>query len=141
MPTLTASTFRHIGACVACVIVEAKLSGPLEGTEFSGGSVTGLLLTIHQVSLVLFLTSAAVILGSRRGATIVALVACLLSLPLCLYFTVPGLFRRALPGEYLGPAARTRRLEHVGSVQEWRPSAPLRLSCSMVRIDDRERRT
>src|SRR5688500_5574946 len=78
MRTLTAPTLRHAGACVSCVIIGLKCSVPLEGTEFSGGSVTGPLLTVHGVSLVLFLVSAVVIFGSRGGATtsLLSLVSC-----------------------------------------------------------------
>jgi hypothetical protein len=103
MRTLTAPTLRHVGACVLCVIIGIKYSAPLDGTEFGGGSVTGPVLTVHSVSLVLFVVSAIVIFASRGGATIIALVACLLSLPLYLYFTVPGLFRRVFLGEYSVP--------------------------------------
>lgn len=72
----------------------------LEGTEFSGGQVTGLLLKLYNVGTILFIVAFLTAFFLRRISAITSLVASLLCLPIYLYFVVPGPFRWAVKGEY-----------------------------------------
>ena len=64
----------------------------LEGTEFSGGKLTGPLLHTNDVGTLLFVIALILVWFSRRTAAIFSVIAGLLCLPLFLFFTVPGLF-------------------------------------------------
>ncbi len=75
----------------------------LDGSEFSGGSVTRPLLTMNLIGMVLMVAAAFFIFFRSRGSTIVAVAASILCLPLYMYNTTPYLFRRALPGTYSVP--------------------------------------
>jgi len=90
--------------CLLCVAVAAKFQFDLDGSEFSGGRVTGRLLTMNFAGLVVFVLALCVVFRHSRAAAVSALVASALCLPLYLYFTVPRLFRRVFPGEYSVPA-------------------------------------
>lgn len=57
--------------------------------------MTGPLLTIQSVSSVAFLVAVVALFVSRRIAAAVAIVGCVLAVPLYLYLVVPGLFRNA----------------------------------------------
>lgn len=103
MRTSSARALRHTGICMLCAIVGWVVSDPLGPSEFRGGTVTGPLLAIHEVSGGLFVLSAVMTFVYRRTAAVIALIACLLSLPLYFYFTAPGVFRRVFPGEYTVP--------------------------------------
>jgi hypothetical protein len=86
-----------------CAIVGWILSAPFGPSEFSGGTVTGPLLAIHDGAGYLFLLAVVVSFVHHRFAAGVALVACVLSLPLYVYVTAPGPFRLLVPGEYAVP--------------------------------------
>jgi hypothetical protein len=86
-----------------CAFLTWKYSMPLEGSEFSGGRVTGRLLDLGDIGIALFVLSLLFVLVYRRVAAGVALVACLLCLPLYLYFIVPGPFRQVFKGNYSVP--------------------------------------
>ena len=103
MTPLTSASVRHIGACVLCAILGWYFAAPLEGTEFSGGSVTGPLLTLHAASGALFILSAAAVARYPRPAVAFGVVAAVLSFPLYVYFVAPGLFRTVFRGEYSVP--------------------------------------
>ena len=94
----------HIAACVLCAGLGWRFTDPLEGTEFSGGWLTGPLLTVHGLSIVLFLLSAALIVVYRRAAVIIGFVACISALPLYTYFIIPGVFHSVFRGESSVPA-------------------------------------
>src|ERR1700732_3464004 len=100
MPTLSTRAARLAGICLLCAIVGWIFSAPFGPSEFSGGTVTGPLLTIHDLAGYLFLLAIVMTFVYQRLAADVALVACLLSLPLYLYVTAPGPFRLLVPGEY-----------------------------------------
>jgi hypothetical protein len=88
------------GVCLLCAIAGWMFSGGLEGSEFSGGRITGPLLGIHDLSSFVFLLAFGLTFRYRRAAAAVALVAALLSLPLYLYFIAPGPFRALFPGPW-----------------------------------------
>jgi hypothetical protein len=75
----------------------------LEGSEFSGGSVTGPLLDLYNSGTLLFVAALVLTFFYLRIAAIIAMAASLVCLPLFLYFTAPGPFRRLFPGEYSVP--------------------------------------
>jgi len=75
----------------------------LDGTEFSGGSVTGPLLNL-QLGGTLFVTLALLVaFAYPRASAAMTLVAVPCCLPLHVYFLAPGLFRGLFPGEYSVP--------------------------------------
>lgn len=86
--------FTQAVACFVCSVLTWKYASSLEGTEFSGGRLTGRLLDLEEVGSLLFLLALPLTFFYRRTAAAVILSACALCLPLHLYFTVPGLFRR-----------------------------------------------
>lgn len=91
------------GSCLVCAILLWTYGSDLEGTEFSGGRITGPLLNAVDLGLILFVAALLLSLFYRRLAAIAALVASLLCLPLYIYLIAPGPFRRVFPGEYSAP--------------------------------------
>jgi hypothetical protein len=75
----------------------------LDGSEFSGGWLTGPLLKLQfgGTLLITFALFAAFAYPRAAAAMTLAAVAC--CLPLHLYFLVPGFFRAFAPGEYSIP--------------------------------------
>jgi len=90
--------------CLLCVILVWIYGSGLEGTEFSGGRLTGPLLDMKDLGTLLFIVAATLIFFYRRIAAAIALVASLLCLPLYLHFLAPGPFRWVFRGEYSVPA-------------------------------------
>src|SRR4051812_12333797 len=80
--------------CLLCAGVTCRYGFLIEGTEFSGGRVTGPLLDMNDVGSLLFVLALLLTFFFRRMAATVTLIASLLCLPLFLYFTAPGPFRR-----------------------------------------------
>jgi hypothetical protein len=91
-------------ACFLCAVVVWRYGSSLEGTEFSGGRLTGSLLEMKDVGSLLFVLALLLTFFYRRIAAAIVLVACLLCLPLYLYFIAPGPFHRVFSGaEWSGP--------------------------------------
>jgi hypothetical protein len=86
--------------CLLCAVVALRFGFDLEGSEFSGRTVTGPLLGMLNIGAVLFLSALLLTFFIRRIAASIALLACLLCLPLYLLFTAPGPFRRVVGGEW-----------------------------------------
>src|SRR6185369_6560423 len=78
-------------------------TGRLEGTEFSGGWLTGRLLNIAEAGIVMFVLALFLTNWSSKAAACVALTASVCCLPLLVYFIAPGPFRSAFKGEYSVP--------------------------------------
>jgi hypothetical protein len=93
------SKLTQAGVCVVCAVMVSGYGRSLEGTEFGGGRLTGLLLDMKDVGALLFALALLLTFLYRRIAASIALTACLLSLPLYLYFTNPGPFQRIFSGE------------------------------------------
>jgi hypothetical protein len=93
--------------CLLCVILLRRYVSPLQGTEFSGGRMTGPLLDLADLSVLLFLVALMLNVFRTRLSPAVTLAASLLGLPLFLYFACPGPFRRMFKGEYSVPASGT----------------------------------
>jgi ABC-type glucose/galactose transport system permease subunit len=77
-----------------------------EASEFTGGSVTGTLFFMADLSLIFFVVAALVATFSSRVGTVIGLIACILCLPLYLYVLMPGPFRYVFKGEYSVPIQR-----------------------------------
>lgn len=99
-------TLQLVGCLLLCAIVGWVFSDPLGPSEFSGGSVTGPLLSIHDVSGYLFVLAVVLTFFYRRAAAAIGLVATLLAVPLYVYFIAPGPFRAVFDGEYSVPQVR-----------------------------------
>jgi hypothetical protein len=86
-----------------CVILLWRYGSDLEGTEFSGGWLTGPLLHMKDVGTLLFIAAMLLTFFFPRIAAAITILASLLSLPLYLYFTAPGPFRRVVGGMHSVP--------------------------------------
>jgi hypothetical protein len=75
-------------------------------SEFSGGRLTGKLLTMADVGCLLFLIAVLSAILFPRVAVAIALTATLLCLPFYLYVLMSGPFRRIFKGEYSVPLQR-----------------------------------
>ena len=75
------------------MVVLRNTSG-LGESEFSGGSLTGPLLSMADVGALLFVLTAIVAFRYSRFAAIVGLASCVLCLPLYLFFIAPLPFNR-----------------------------------------------
>ncbi len=62
----------------------------VDGTEFSGGSVTGTLITLTEIGALGLVIAIAITFFFRRAAAFIAMLGCLFSMPLFLYFLAPG---------------------------------------------------
>jgi hypothetical protein len=80
--------------CLVSVFVALRNSNGLDGTEFSGGWLTGPLLSMSDVGIVLFLPALIVTFVSPRVAAAIGLASSLLCLPLYLYFIAPVPFNQ-----------------------------------------------
>ena len=87
-------------SCLVCVVVAQRNSFGFGGTEFSGGRLTGPILNALDIGSLLFVLALVLTFVRPRIAAVLAIVASLLCLPLYLYFTAPGPFRRVFGGEY-----------------------------------------
>jgi hypothetical protein len=90
-------------ACLLCAGIVWRYGSGAEGTEFSGGWLTGALLDMQDVGCFLFILALLLTFFYRRIAAATAVIACLLCLPLLLYFTAPGPFRSVFKGSYSIP--------------------------------------
>ncbi len=80
-----------------------SIIGPLEGTEFGGGRLTGPLLTLYDVGALLFVLALLLVFFYRRIAAAITILASLLCMPIYFYFTAPGLSRRVFQGPWAEP--------------------------------------
>jgi hypothetical protein len=81
-------------SCLVGVIVALQNTKVLVGTEFSGGWLTGPLLSIAEVGMVLFLLAFGVAFVHQRVASAIGLASSLLCLPLYLYLIAPVPFTK-----------------------------------------------
>lgn len=88
---------------VICLAFTWRLTYGLGGTEFSGGTITGPLLSMSDVAILLFLVSTILVFWLPRTMGLLTTLACLLSLPMCLLFLAPGPFRRTTGGVWSVP--------------------------------------
>jgi hypothetical protein len=101
MKVMNIGKVLQAAACLLCAAVAWKFSVVgLVGTEFSGGRLTGPLLTLSISGFGVFVLTLILTFMFQRLAAIGALVASLLCLPLYFYFLVPGFVQRMIPGDY-----------------------------------------
>ena len=91
------------GSCLLCIALAWRNSLGYEGTEFSGGRITGPILMLQDIGALLFLVALILTFFSSRISAAVVAIASLLCLPLYLYFTAPGPFRWVFKGDYSVP--------------------------------------
>jgi hypothetical protein len=91
-------------ACLLCAILAWRYRSELEGTEFSGGRLTGPLLDMKDLGTLLLILAVILTFFYRRIGAAIGLLGSLLCLPLYLYFLAPGPFRWVFRGEYSVPA-------------------------------------
>jgi hypothetical protein len=91
--------WQNICCVLSVALLWPKIAG-VEATEFSGGRVTGPLLTITEIGIALFAVALLATFVYPRVAASIAIAAALLCLPFYLYFMAPGPFRRLFKGEY-----------------------------------------
>src|SRR5215469_8885572 len=89
--------------CLLCAAVAWRFTSDLEGTEFSGGRITGPLLDMQNAGALIFFLALILTFPFRRTAAATILLAGLLCLPLYLCFTAPGPFRSIFKGEWKTP--------------------------------------
>lgn len=86
-----------------CLAVAAPQTDWIGASEFSGGWVTGPLLSMFQNGVPLFFLAMILTFFYQRIGAVIGIAASVLCLPLYLYFVVPGLFRSVFGGEWSVP--------------------------------------
>jgi hypothetical protein len=72
-----------------CVSLALKLTSGLDGTEFSGGWLTGALLSMADNAIILFILALVLTFFFPRVAAAIGLLSSLLCVPLCCFFIAP----------------------------------------------------
>lgn len=80
--------------CALCILMW-RIGPHLDGSEFSGGWLTGRLLLFYNIGIVLFAVGLFLTALLRRVGAVTSLAASILCLPLYIYFVAPGTFRSA----------------------------------------------
>lgn len=81
-------------SCLLCVLFALKITVRLEGTELSGGWLTGPLLSMADIGTLLFVLALIVTFVYPRIAAVVGLASSLLCLPLYLFLVAPVPFNQ-----------------------------------------------
>ena len=101
------------GFCLLSIAAELVATAPLDGSEFSGGLLTGPLLSMADYGAELFFVALICAFLFRRVAAAMAVAASALCLPLYLFFLVPVPFAKFfVPGHPL-------LVQHPAGI-EWR---------------------
>lgn len=95
--------FVLFACCLLGAILSWRYSLKLDGSEFSGGTVTGPILTMQNVAAYLYGAAVLVTLRYRKIGAGTALAASALFLPMCLYQLAPGIFRKFFRTEFSIP--------------------------------------
>jgi hypothetical protein len=90
-------------SCLLCVVVAWTRIDSFGASEFSGGRLTGPIFRMFDNGSVMFIVTLLLTFFLRRIAAAITIVASLLCLPVYLYVTAPGPFRRVFPGNYSIP--------------------------------------
>jgi hypothetical protein len=102
----------------------------VDGTEFSGGWLTGRLLDGAYISVIAYVIALLTLLWLPRLSALLSLIASVCCLPLLLYFFAPGFFRKmtklAFPNsEWSSPLSQS---------VVWRPSTILPLVATLAML-------
>ena len=87
------------GSFLLCVILVLHVTSGLDSTEFSGGWLTGPLLSMAEVGIALFALALVLTFFAPRVAAAVGLGSSLLGLPLCCFFIAPVPFALVSHGD------------------------------------------
>jgi len=77
------------GSFLLCVFLELQITSGLDGTEFSGGWLTGPLLSMADIGTLLFVLALVLTFLFPRVAAAIGLASSLLCLPLYCFFIAP----------------------------------------------------
>jgi len=77
------------GNFLLCFILALQVTNGLDGTEFSGGWLTGPLLSMADIGTLLFILALVLTFFFPRVAAVIGLVSSLLCVPLCCFFIAP----------------------------------------------------
>jgi hypothetical protein len=77
-----------------CISLALRITSGLDGTEFSGGWLSGPLLSMTDIGIGLFMLAIVWTFFSQRVAAAIGLVSSLFCLPLCCFFIAPVPFAR-----------------------------------------------
>ena len=100
MESETVKRLPYATIYLLCAVIGVLFATPLEQSEFSGGRVTGWLLSIHDLSMWLFVMAAVMTLFAPRTAAAIGLLAVIGALPLYVFFVAPGVFHALFRGEW-----------------------------------------
>lgn len=103
MTTNGTQKLLQIASFLLCVILAWKSQIAVEGTEFSGGWLTGSILSLSGLGSLLCLAAILLTFRTPRTGAVTGLIASILCLPLHLYFVAPGPYRWIFRGEYSVP--------------------------------------
>jgi hypothetical protein len=126
-------------SCLLCVLFALKITDGLAGTEFSGGRLTGPLLSMADIGSFFFVLALVVTFVYPRVAAVVGLASSLLCLPL---FFSSSRQSRAIRSSDLGTSLRFNRLRpplgEYGQRQVYSPT-PSRMFCAFAVSQHAER--
>jgi len=91
---LDAGQAFQAGSFLLCVYSALQLTRGLDGTEFSGGRLTGPLLSMADSGTLLFILAIVLTVLFPRVAAAIGLASSLLCVPLCCFFIAPLPFAR-----------------------------------------------
>ena len=77
---------------VLCLLLALRIKASLDGTELSGGWLTGPLLSMAELGIVLFVPAFLGTFLYPRVAAVIGLASSVLCLPLCVFFIAPVRF-------------------------------------------------
>jgi hypothetical protein len=77
------------GGFLLCVFLAVEITSGLDGTEFSGGWLTGPLLSMAEIGILLFILALVLAFVFPRVAAAIGLASSLLCLPLYCFFIAP----------------------------------------------------
>jgi hypothetical protein len=88
---------------LVCIALTWMYGNDLGTSEFSGGRITGPILTMFDSGTLLFVAALIVTFFYPRFSAAIGVAASLLCIPLYFYFVAPGPFRWLFRGEYSVP--------------------------------------
>src|ERR1041385_5986803 len=103
MKKLGKSELWQAASYVLCIAVAWTQADRVDGSEFSGGRITGPIFSLFQSGILVFVLATVLTFMYRRAAAVMGMAACLLCFPLYLYFAAPGPFRFVFGGSYSVP--------------------------------------
>ena len=123
-------------SCLLCVLFALKMTDGLAGTEFSGGRLTGPLLSMADIGSFFFVLALVVTFVYPRVAAVVGLASSLLCLPLFLFFIAPVPFNQIFGfGHELKVQPSPASVGEYGQRQVYSPSL-LRVFCAFAVSQD-----